>query len=255
MSDERVTMTVADGVADVRFNRPDKLNALDEAQYEAINARIDEIAARDDVNCVVLSGEGRAFCVGIDLSRLGSSPDLHNLMPRTHGEANQFQQSAWGWRTLPVPVIAAVHGYAFGAGCQIMLGADLRIVAPDAQLSVMEIRWGLAPDVAGMALARGLIRQDHLRDLVFTGRRVSGQEAVDLGLASRVAADPREAALALAREIASSSGEALRAAKRLCNLPAATSDAEVLLEESREQEALLASEGHREAVRKGKAGG
>jgi enoyl-CoA hydratase/carnithine racemase len=244
-------LTVEGGVADVRLNRPEKLNALDEPQYAAIARTIAEIGARRDIRCVVLSGEGRAFSVGIDLDRLGTSTALRDLMPRSHGEANLFQHSAWGWRTLPIPVIAAVHGYAFGAGCQIALGADMRIVAPDAEMSIMEIRWGLVPDVAGMALTRGLIRDDHRRDLLFTGRRVKGEEAVALGLATRVSADPHTAAMELARSIAASSPDAVRAAKRLLAFPAQTGDAELLLEESREQQILLASDNHREALRAG----
>jgi enoyl-CoA hydratase/carnithine racemase len=251
MTAERMTLSLADGVADVRLNRPDKLNALDEAQYEAIAHTIAEIEGRRDIRCVVLSGEGRAFSVGIDLDRLGQSEALRELEKRSHGDANIFQQSAWGWRTLSVPVIAAVTGYAFGAGCQIALGADMRIIAPDAEMSVMEIRWGLVPDVAGMALTRGLIREDRLRDLILTGRRVKGEEAVDLGLATRVAADPHAAAMEAARAIASSSPDAIRAAKRLLGLPWETSDAALLLEESREQQVLLASDNHREAVRAG----
>lgn len=251
MENDRVVMTVSDGVADVRLNRPEKLNALDELQYQAINETIAAIAARRDIRCVVLSGEGRAFSVGIDLGRLAESTELRNLMPRAHGDANVFQQSAWGWRTLPVPVIAAVHGYALGAGCQIMLGADVRIVAPEAEVSVMEMRWGLVPDVAGMALMRGLVREDRLREIVFTGRRIRGAEAVELGLATRTDDDPRAAALELARGIAGSSPDAVRAAKRLLNLPWESSDAEVLLAESREQQVLLASANHQEAVRAG----
>jgi enoyl-CoA hydratase/carnithine racemase len=242
----RVTLAVADGVADVRFNRPEKLNAVDDAQFAAISAVMAELAQREDVRCVVLSGEGRAFCVGVDLESLAAGQ--MDLMPRTHGEANLFQNAAWGWRTLPVPVIAAVHGFAFGAGCQIMLGADIRVVAPDAQISVMELRWGLVPDVAGMALARGLVRDDHWRDLVYTARKVDGVEAVQLGLATQVADDPRAAAFALARTIAGGSGAAIRAAKRLLNLPPETSDAAVLLAESREQQALLVSAEHKALV-------
>ena len=251
MAEERVTMQVVDGVADVRLNRPEKLNAMDEEQYRAVAATIAQIQARRDIRCVVLSGEGRAFCVGVDLKQLGTAQAFRDLMPRTHGDANLFQQSAWGWRTLPVPVIAAVHGYAFGAGCQMMLGADIRIVAPDAELSVMEVRWGLVPDVAGMALLRGLVRDDRMRDIIFTGRRISGDEAVEIGLATRVAIDPYQAAMDVARGIAESSPDAIRAAKRLLGLPWEIDDAAILLAESEEQQVLLASANHEEAVRAG----
>ena len=248
---DRVVMEVREGVADVRLNRPDKLNALDEGQYRAIADTIAAIGARSDIRCVVLSGEGRAFSVGIDLGRLADSPALRDLMPRTHGEANLFQQSAWGWRTLRVPVIAAVHGYAFGAGCQLMLGADVRIAAPATEVSIMEMRWGLIPDVAGMALLRGLVREDHLRDIILTGRRIKADEAAAIGLVTRVADDPHAEAMAMARDIAGSSPDAVRAAKRLLNLPWETDNASLLLAESAEQQALLASANHQEAVRAG----
>lgn len=254
MSDDRMVMTVTDGVADVRLNRPDKLNAIDGAQFLAIAEIIERIGARRDIRCVVLSGEGRAFSVGVDLESLATSPALRDLMPRTHGDANLFQQIAWGWRTLPVPVIAAVHGYAFGAGCQLMLGADMRIAAPGTQVSVMEMRWGLVPDVAGMALMRGLLRGDVLRDVVLTGRRVEAAEAAAIGLVTRVEDDPRATAMEIARGIAASSPDAVRAAKRLLNLDWDTPDAEILLAESREQQMLLASENHKEALRAGREG-
>ena len=158
MMDSRVEVTVEGGVAEVRLRRPDKMNALDIAMFHAIADAADALAARTDVRCVVLSGEGRGFCAGIDLAALATSPELKNLLPRSHGEANLFQHIAWGWRQLPVPVIAAVQGVAFGAGCQLMLGADLRIASPTADISLMEMRWGMVPDVAGFALLRGLVR-------------------------------------------------------------------------------------------------
>ncbi|WP_298196212.1 crotonase/enoyl-CoA hydratase family protein [Novosphingobium sp.] len=249
MSDDRVVMTVRDGIAEVRLNRPDKLNAVDEAQFRAIAATLDDLAGRTDVRCVVLSGEGRAFCGGVDLQSLAGLPGLNDLAERTHGEANLFQHVCWGWRQLPMPVIAAVHGYAFGAGCQIMLGADIRILAPDAEVSMMEIRWGIVPDMAGFALARGLVRDDHLRELIFTGRRVKADEALAIGLATHLSADPLGQAMELAARIAASSPDAVRAAKRLCNLPWETADAAVLLAEAREQQTLMRSDNHREALR------
>ncbi len=246
--DSRISISVEAGVADVRLNRPDKLNALDMAMFHAIDAAMRDLTARRDVRCVVLSGEGRGFCAGIDLAALATAPELKNLEPRTHGNANLFQNIAWGWRTMPVPVIAAVHGVAFGGGFQMMLGADLRISEPTAQLSMMEMRWGLVPDVAGMALLRGLVRDDVARDIVLTGRRFSGTEAAQLGVVTRLADDPRGAALELARGMAASSPDAIRAAKRLLNLPPESSAQEILIAESVEQYALLASANHREAL-------
>jgi enoyl-CoA hydratase/carnithine racemase len=245
---ERLTINVENGVADVRFTRPDKLNALDQGQFEAIVAMIDRLATMKEVRCVVLSGEGRGFCAGVDLDSLASNPALRDLMPRTHGEANVFQQVAWGWRTLPVPVIAAVHGFAFGAGFQIMLGADIRIATPDAQLSMMEVRWGLAPDVAGIALLRGLVRDDVARELTYTARKMSGDEALALGIVTHVDAEPHDRALTLARAIAANSPDAVRASKRLFNLAIQADSAEILLAESQEQQILLASANHAETI-------
>src|SRR5262249_9874335 len=140
MPDERVSIQVADYIADVRLNRPDKLNAIDPAMLTALSEAATALADRKDVRAVVLSGSGRAFCSGLDVSTRAGMPE--GLIERTHGIANLPQHAVWGWRELPVPVIAAVHGVAFGGGLQIALAADIRIVAPDAQLAVMEARWG-----------------------------------------------------------------------------------------------------------------
>ena len=146
---ERVTVRVASGIADVRLNRPDKLNALDPAMFTALSEALAGLKSRDDVRAVVLSANGRAFCAGLDLTALGGQ-FFDDIQARTHGVANLFQNAAWGWRELAVPVIAAVHGFAFGGGLQIALGADIRIVTPDAKLAVMEARWGLVPDMGGI---------------------------------------------------------------------------------------------------------
>jgi enoyl-CoA hydratase/carnithine racemase len=150
-----------------------------------------------------------------------------------------FQNAAWGWRSLPVPVVAAIHGVAFGGGLQIALGADIRIVAPDAKLAVMEARWGLVPDMAGIALLRGLVRDDVARELTYTARQFSGTEAAQLGLATRLADDPRAVALELAAQIAAGSPRAVRSAKRLFGLSQDAGADALLLAESREQELLL----------------
>jgi enoyl-CoA hydratase/carnithine racemase len=199
MTNDRVSVTVADTIADVRLNRPDKLNALDADMFRALSETSAALAKRDDVRVVVLSGSGRAFCAGLDLAAMaGSDPSFGVLNDRAYGIANVFQNAAWGWRSLPVPVIAALHGVVFGGGLQIALGADIRIVAPDTKLAVMEARWGLVPDMAGIALLRGLVRDDVARELTYTARQFSGAEAVTLGIATRVADDPRAAAMELA---------------------------------------------------------
>jgi enoyl-CoA hydratase/carnithine racemase len=233
-----VTIAVDEGVAQVRLNRPAKLNAMNPAMMAAIDEAIAWLGERDDLRCVVLAGEGRSFCVGIDLAVL-SSGGIGALGPRTHGAANRVQHCATGWRALPVPVIAAISGHCFGAGMQIALGADLRIAAPEARLSVMEMKHGLVPDMGGFVLARGLVREDCWRELVYTAREVSGEEAQALGLVTRVAADPLAEATALAREIGGKSPAAIRAAKRLAGRMGGADTAVLLQAEADEQQVLV----------------
>ncbi len=261
---DRVTVSVHEGVADVRLNRPDKLNALDMATFDALAETGDALAADPSVRAVVLSGEGRAFCAGLDFSgfaamagdgvRTGESERTQRLLgditEREPGRiTNLGQQAVHVWRELPQPVIAAVHGHALGGGLQIALGADIRIVAPDAKLSVLEIRWGLVPDMTGTAALIRLVGEDVAKELTFTGRMVSGEDATRIGLATRVAADPRAAATDLAREIAGNSPDAVQSAKRLLNRAADHDLAGQFLEESRALGALRGSPNQVEAVR------
>jgi enoyl-CoA hydratase/carnithine racemase len=255
-AEERVRVTVAGtGVAEVALVRADKMNAIDADMFRAIADAIAQLKADTRVRAVVLHGEGRAFCAGLDMGRFqqmgqgASSGTLGvDLLARTHGLANGAQQVAWGWRELPVPVIAAVHGVAFGGGLQIALGADVRIVHPEAKLSVMEVKWGLVPDMAGVVLMTELCRADVVRELTFSGRVVSGVEAQTLGLATRVNEDPLAEARALAAQIAGSSPDAVRAAKRLLNGASPVKAAEVLVAEAAEQKALIGSPNQREAA-------
>lgn len=251
----RVVLTVADGVADVRLNRADKLNALDPAMFEAIAGTIARIATDPSVRVVVLSGEGEAFCAGLDVERMAASAGGENILPfpdltkRTHGIANFVQHIVWAWRELPVPVIAAVHGVALGGGFQLALAADLRYVAPSTRLGLIETRWGLVPDMAGMQLVRGVAREDVVRELVYTARVFSAEEALAFGFATRLVDEPRKAALATAREIAARSPDAIRAAKRLLNRAMPDGAEAILTAETHEQSRLLGSANHAEAVR------
>jgi len=256
--DERIRVTVDErGVAEVAMVRADKMNAIDAAMFNGLIGAIDQVRSDKGVRAVVLHGEGRAFCAGLDMGRfreMGSgetSGTLGDILERTHGLANGPQQVAWGWRALPVPVIAAVHGVAFGGGLQIALGADIRCVHPDTQLAVMEIKWGLVPDMAGCVLLTELVRPDVARELTFTGRVISGTEARALGLATRVSDNPLEEARSLAALIAGRSPEAIRAAKRLLNGASPVDAAAVLLAESHEQQRLIGSPNQREAARAG----
>ncbi|WP_215908940.1 crotonase/enoyl-CoA hydratase family protein [Phreatobacter stygius] len=249
---DRVSIDLVDGVADVRLNRPDKMNALDPAMFDGLTAAGEALRRQAGVRAVVLSGEGKGFCAGLDMglfqSMVSGGTVLGDLRPRTHGPANAAQQAVMVWRSLPVPVIAAIHGVALGGGFQIALGADIRYVAPEARLSVLEIKWGLVPDMGGVALMRELARADVIRELTFTGRMFSGTEALAFGFATALHADPRAAALATARDIAGRSPDAMRAAKRLLNLAGDGSVAEVLQAESDEQAKLIGSPNQIEAV-------
>ncbi len=257
---DRISVDIQGGVADVRLIRVDKMNALDNAMFEALIQVGERLKGEKGLRAVVLSGEGRAFCAGLDTSnfaamasgeRSGGAGSAGALVTanRTAGGSNRAQHAVMVWREIPVPVIAAVHGVAFGGGYQLQLSADLRFVRPDAKLSVLEMKWGLIPDMAGMALLRGLVRDDVARDLLYSGRIFSGDEALAMGLATRVCKDPREEALAYAREVAGKNPDAVRAGKRLLNLMADGDQHAILIEESVEQTALIGSPNQVEAVR------
>jgi enoyl-CoA hydratase/carnithine racemase len=253
---DRVILTFAEGVAEVRLDRPDKLNALDPAMFEALVEAGARLKPLGSLRAVVLYGAGRGFCAGLDMGSFaaiaaGGRENFADILARSHGAANLWQQAAMVWREVPVPVIAAVHGVAFGGGLQIALGADVRYVAPDAKLSILEIKWGIVPDMGGVALMRELARGDVIRELAFTGRQFSGEEALRHGFATAVHADPLEAARATARDIAVRSPHAMRALKRLLNASADLDAPAILLAESHEQAKLLGAPNQVEAIRAG----
>jgi len=252
----RVSIELKDGVADVRLIRADKMNALDEAMFDGLVEAGDKLMKMKGLRAVVLSGEGRAFCAGLDMGRFeamktqgAALQGTRDLRARTHGPANKPQWAAWVWRELPVPVIAAVHGVALGGGFQLALGADMRYATPDCKMSILEIRWGLVPDVAGTQIMRHLAREDVVRELTYTGRIFTGQEAFSYGFVTRVEADPYAAAMETAREIAGKNPHAIRAAKRLLNLAVVTDVQTGLEAESVEQFALIGSPNQIEAVK------
>ncbi len=254
---ERVSITITDHIADVRLTRADKMNALDPAMFQAIISAGKELAETKGIRAVVLSGEGRSFCAGLDMASMaaaggnasgGSGSDLTD---RTHGNANDFQYVCTMWRSLPMPVIAAVHGVCFGGGLQIASGADIRVVTPDARMSIMEMKWGLIPDMGGYAVWRGYVRDDVLRELTYTNREFSGAEAQSLGFATYVDTDPYARAMAIAGEIANRNPDAMRIAKDLFNrLPDMDEDA-ILMAESVEQMKVMRTANQIEAVMAG----
>ncbi len=238
----RVEISHENHIAHVRLTRADKMNTVDQAMIDGIIAAGQEVAA-SDARVVVLSGEGKAFCAGIDITGLGGiGQDPEGLlMPRTHGEGttNQWQEVAMVWHRLDIPVIAALHGPVFGAGLQLALGADMRIASPDAQLAVMEMKWGIVPDMGGMVLLPRLVRSDVLRRLTYTAEPVGTEQAERWGLVTEIAEDPLAAAMELAEVIVGKSPSAIAAAKRLISLAEGGVDADVLNAESRAQADLI----------------
>lgn len=252
--EERVRIEKKDGIAEVRMARADKLNAMDLPMFAALVEAGLECGADRSLRAVVLSGEGRAFSAGLDVQAVMSSLGERRKGPRLsdpsdESPANAAQRAAWIWQEVPVPVIAAVHGVAYGAGLQVALGADIRFVAPDAKLSIRETHWGLVPDVALTQTLRNVVGLDVAKELTFTARVVSGTEAKELRLATHVSDDPRRDALALAREIAGRSPDAVRAAKKLLNTALLGSVADGLRLEAELQGTLIGRPNQLEAVK------
>lgn len=253
-ANNRVSIDLGDdGVAQVRLIRGDKMNALDDEMFARLIEAGQVLGSMKGVRVVVLSGEGRAFCAGLDTSRFARTPseDEPALTERIYGNANLPQQVAMQWRKLAVPVIAAVHGVCFGGGLQIASGADIRVVHPETRMSIMEMKWGLVPDMGGYALWRGLVRDDVLRELVYTNREFTGEEAHGLGLATIVDPNPHARATAIAAEIANRNPHAIRAAKRLHDGMQERDTDAILLEESIEQHAIMRTPNQMEAVMAG----
>jgi enoyl-CoA hydratase/carnithine racemase len=244
-ADERVAIEISDGIADVAMTRGDKHNALDWAMFTALNDALDQLEGNDEVRAVVLRGEGPSFCSGLDVpSFMGSDVGIEDVVAsRDGGAANQAQRVAYGWRELPVPVIAALRGACFGGGLQIALGADIRIAAPDTRMSVMEMKYGLIPDMSLTRTLPRLVRDDVARELTYTARIVESGEALELGLVTRISERAVEDARELAETIAGQSVDAVRSAKRLWNEAWNAPDEEGLALEEELQRALISKLG------------
>ncbi len=253
MSEERVRVEVADHIATVTLDRPEKHNALDPPMFDAILAAAERVASEPALRAVLLHGEGPSFCSGLDFPAVmaaqqasdGSTAPLDEPVP------NRFQRVAHDWIELPVPVIAAIHGHCLGGGLQIALAADIRFATPDARLSVMEVKWGLVPDMSITRTLPRLVGIDVAKELTFTARTISGEEAHRLGLVTHVAEDPLAGARALATEIAGRSPDAVRAAKRLLDRAWTGSPAETLALEAELQRGLIGSRNQLAAVTAG----
>ena len=247
------------------MNRADKRNALDNAMFTSLNAAGEYLKKLDGLRVVVLSGDGASFCAGLDFSsfaqmaeagakanaadnKADKEPDM-NAGAMVDGRITHMaQQVCWVWQEVPVPVIAAVHGHALGGGIQIALGADIRIVHPDTQLSVREVHWGLIPDMTGTLMLSRLVRPDIVKNLVFTARVFSGHEAHEMGIATQLSQDVHADAMTMAREIAGRSPEAVRGAKKLINLLANSGAAEQFAAERATIGQLIGSANQAEAV-------
>ena len=253
----RVEVTIEAHVADVMLNRADKLNALDVRMFDALGAAADQIAGDRSVRAVVLRGAGDNFCTGIDLAVFGD-PDLDFTAalntPVEPSPANVFQRAAYAWRELSVPVICAIQGVAFGGGLQIALGADVRYAAPDARLSIMEVKWGIIPDMGISATLRHLVAPDIIKELSWTARILTGEEARGLGLVTAVVDDPLLACRELAQKCAGRSPEAVRGIKSLVNDAWQVSEKHALALEARLQAGIIGSANQIEAVQANLAG-
>ncbi len=253
MNQNRVLIDIEDHVATVTLNRADKLNALDEAMFKAIINAADEIQANPSVRVVVLHGNGKGFCAGLDLSMFTTPNEMMEtpLSERTHGMVNTWQAVAYKWRSIDIPVIAAIHGVAFGGGLQIMSGADIKYIHPDTRLSIMEMKWGLIPDMAGSQLWRHNVREDIVKELTYTHRVFSGQEAVSYGFATHASENPLEDALKLAKEISAKSPSAMVEAKRLFNTAPYLNEKDGYMLESELQDRVMKKPNQLEAVYSG----
>ncbi|KJS32825.1 MAG: enoyl-CoA hydratase [Desulfatitalea sp. BRH_c12] len=249
---ELVKISIVDHVADVRLNRADKYNALSPGMFEAIIAAGQTLAKDKTVRAVVISGEGRGFCAGLDFQsfvEMGAGKgavDLLGKMDELPG--NRAQMPGLIWKMVPVPVIAALHGVAFGGGLQIALGADIRLAAPDTRLSVMEIKWGLVPDMSITQTLRDLVRIDVAKELTFSGRIVEADEAERLGLVTRICDDPLAEAHKMAAAFAAKSPSAITAAKQLLEAAWHAGADEGLALEASLQRTLIGSANQVEAV-------
>ncbi|MEQ1440186.1 crotonase/enoyl-CoA hydratase family protein [Fontimonas sp. SYSU GA230001] len=247
----RVLVEVRDGIATVTMNRPDKINGLDYEMFVGLVDAARRIRRDRSVRAVILRGAGRGFCAGLDFKSWGRQRGrmMRSFIKWGFAKTNLYQRAAWCWRELPVPVIAVVHGACYGGGLQIALGADFRIATPDADLSVMEAKWGLIPDMSGSVSLRELLPMDQALRLTMTGERFSGLRANELGLVTEIADDPLSAAQALARQLATRSPDALALTKALFHRSWTASERRAFRIESALQLRLLLGDNHKEAVR------
>lgn len=239
-----LSTVVEDGIAHVRLHRADKLNALTLRAIDELIAEAHRLRRDRTLRAVIISGEGRSFCAGLDFAAVGKAGPaqlVRRVIPRPWWGTNPVQEACWAWRRLPVPVIAAVHGHCFGGGLQLAMGADFRFTTADAQWSVMEGKWGLVPDMSGVRTLAQQVGMDTAKRLTMTAEIIDGAKAVELGLATAVSEDPYADARALAAQIATRSPDAVAAAKRLFDSRWSSSPRWTFVREFAEQAVLLAA--------------
>lgn len=248
---KRVTVRIEEGIADVMLDRADKFNALDLDMFRELDATARDLDAKRDVRAVVMHGAGENFCAGLDLSvmQAGGAATAELLGAVGGSPANLAQRAAYAWRELEVPVVCALQGIAFGGGFQIALGADIRIAAPGVQLSIMEAKWGIIPDMAITTTLRDIVAPDLAKELALTARVFGAEEALQMGVVTRVEDDPLGAARVLAATIAERSPAAVRGIKKLFNDGLNLPEDAALALEARIQAGILGTPNQAEAVR------
>ena len=255
---DRITITVEDHVAHVEMIREDKMNALDNRMFHGLIEAAATLEDSNDIRVVVISGRGRAFSAGLDMSNFVALVDedqqadvqsQESLVTRTYGDSNMFQQVCQAWHNLPMPVIGAAHNVCLGGGLHIFLGCDIRYAAPETRFAIMEIRWGLIPDMGSTPLLPHLVRRDVIKELTFTGRIFMSDEAKELGIVTQIHDDPLAAAVATAKQIAGKNPQAIRANKMVINEAAYLSPADALMLESEIQQGIMGTPNQTEAVK------
>ncbi|WP_445946472.1 crotonase/enoyl-CoA hydratase family protein [Shewanella sp.] len=236
-----VTLEKNQGIAYVTLSRPDKYNALNFDMFKAIDKVIKQLQQDKQLRLVILSGAGGNFSSGLDVKSLNKDPSkaLNLLFKWLPGNANLAQRVSLGWQRLPVPVIAVIEGICYGGGMQIVLGADIRIASDNAKLSIMEAKWGLVPDMAGLAGLRQLIGKDQALKLTYTAEVIDAEKAFAIGLVTEVSLEPMARAKALAEQIMQTSPDACAAIKLSINRSWTGSLRSLLSRESVSQVRLL----------------
>ncbi|WP_232358285.1 crotonase/enoyl-CoA hydratase family protein [Paraneptunicella aestuarii] len=247
-----VTLDIVDNIAIVTLNRPDKHNALNMDMFKAIDKVSGKLRKNKHIRAVIVQGSGVDFCTGLDIKSILTKPlsGLKLLWKWFPGSSNLAQRVSTNWRKIPVPVIMSIHGRCWGGGLQIALGADFRICTPDSTLSVMEAKWGLIPDMGGTVGMREIVPLDKALDFAMTAREITAQEALECHLITEISDNPKERSLALAKQIAENSPDAVAKIKRVFHKSWHNNDWATLARESFWQWFMLLGKNQRIAVKR-----